>query len=352
MGSAWRVLGSGTHTDPPYIKQSSSSNMYSILTKFGSCKWPFLAIILCSFVTLISFSLKSHGMLKISIGQQISSDQSWLEEQESRQEHLRRVCDKYGHTASRVIVTDSFYFGEKENLLCCLNYKVGTTTWRLSTFGKIANSSDFRDIHHRLSLTEDRTEAVFSKIMPLSSLKVPSSSLDQKWNPIIAFSVVRHPFERLVSAFNGVRNGEYGRMIHKMESKYGNLTFKGWVNQDVFSAAEKCAGVQKACGDQHWRPYVASCSYCDVPYTVISKMETFDQDREQILRRAGVDLPDEKTEHMNKVETYTNVNPDKLSTTDWIKKYFAELDEEDKVRLREIYKLDLELFNYDPFLYG
>ena len=51
-------------------------------------------------------------------------DQPWLEEQERRQETMKRVCDKYGKKASRGIYGSHYYNGEKENLLWCVNYKV------------------------------------------------------------------------------------------------------------------------------------------------------------------------------------------------------------------------------------
>ena len=33
----------------------------------------------------------------------------------------------------------------------------------------------------------------------------------------------------------------------------------------------------------HWRPYNARCSYCDIPYNVIGRLETFDEDLRYLL---------------------------------------------------------------------
>ena len=67
---------------------------------------------------------KVHGGIQEpSLGPETSTDQSWLDEQEKRQEALRTACNKYGKTASRVVKTKNFYFWKKDNLLYCKNNK-------------------------------------------------------------------------------------------------------------------------------------------------------------------------------------------------------------------------------------
>ena len=40
--------------------------------------------------------------------------------------------------------------------------------------------------------------------------------------------------------------------------------------------------------DVHWRPYNARCSYCDIPYNVIGRVETFEDDIKYILLKQNL----------------------------------------------------------------
>ena len=40
--------------------------------------------------------------------------------------------------------------------------------------------------------------------------------------------------------------------------------------------------------DVHWRPYNARCMYCDIPYNVIGRVESFDEDVKYILLRQNL----------------------------------------------------------------
>ena len=40
--------------------------------------------------------------------------------------------------------------------------------------------------------------------------------------------------------------------------------------------------------DVHWRPYNARCSYCDIPYNVIGRIETFEEDIKYILLKQNL----------------------------------------------------------------
>ena len=38
----------------------------------------------------------------------------------------------------------------------------------------------------------------------------------------------------------------------------------------------------------HWRPYNARCSYCDIPYNVIGRLETFEEDLRYLLLKQNL----------------------------------------------------------------
>ena len=94
--------------------------------------------------------------------------------------------------------------------------------------------------------------------------------------------------------------------------------------------------------NDHWRPVSAHGFFCSINYTVISKMETYSEDKARFLKMVGIkeDIREEKL-HVHAGE----------SIQDKTKSYFKEIKEKDCEALKKLYKYDLELFNYDPHAY-
>ena len=101
----------------------------------------------------------------------LSLNLTFEEAQQWRQDLLKSVCAKYDRKLSRPILNERFLISHKNHLLYCCNAKVGTTTWKVSTFFKVAKYQ-----HHNL----------------------PPFAIIDKY---VSFITVRHPFERLVSAY-------------------------------------------------------------------------------------------------------------------------------------------------------
>ena len=106
------------------------------------------------------------------------------------------------------------------------------------------------------------------QLFSLGSEKVLGRVLARK---PVAFTVVRHPYERLVSAFKDKVQG--GRV----EGVEKSISFNDFLRREVLSTAKSCAREDNCRGGMHlhWTPYNDLCSFCNVNYTVISKMETF-----------------------------------------------------------------------------
>ena len=92
----------------------------------------------------------------------------------------------------------------------------------------------------------------------------------------------------------------------------------------------------------HWRPMSAHGFFCSINYTVISKMETYDEDKKRFLEMVGF------TEEIN--EGRFHVHGGK-SIQEKTKAMFRNIKEEDFEELTKLYKYDLELFDYDPHMY-
>ena len=88
------------------------------------------------------------------------------------------------------------------------------------------------------------------------------------------------------------------------------------------------------------------CAYCDVPYDIIGKMETFDDDVRYVLSMAGLDQElnlapppptrDEERVRLNKAS----------GDEDRARRYFAQLDKDRKEKIFQLYKYDFEMFGY------
>ena len=127
--------------------------------------------------------------------------------------------------------------------------------------------------------------------------------LDFKFYNFFRFMVVRHPFERLLSAYRDkledlsrdlqARDGYYYTMYGKhIVAEYrdkadSNLTgiieptWKEFITYILNTPATKY--------DEHWMPIWMLCSPCIIRYDAVSKMETFSEDTQFILQQAGLE---------------------------------------------------------------
>ena len=223
------------------------------------------------------------------------------EAQRRRQDLLKSVCAKYGRKVSRPILSERFLISHKNHLLYCCNAKVGTTTWKVSTFFKVAKYQNH--------------------VLP------PFAIMDK----YTSFLTVRHPFERLVSAYEHKVLRNHAKYLH-------NSTFIEFLNNFVIKEAKECPGNHQ-CMNIHWMPYISSCGYCNFPYTYIQKMETFDRDAEKILQKVNLGYLWQK--HHQNNDRKTNITAEALT-----KSYFDNLSNDIKETLFNIYRYDFESFDY------
>ena len=95
-----------------------------------------------------------------------------------------------------------------------------------------------------------------------------------KDNNYLTFSFVRHPFDRLVSAYREkVEKKDKGLYVkHRLQKKYGSSDFNTFL-QHVINGYKNHDQI-----DRHWRLFESRCAYCDLRYDVIGRAETFNED--------------------------------------------------------------------------
>ena len=158
-----------------------------------------------------------------------------------------------------------------------------------------------------------------------------------KENDYLTFSFVRHPFDRIVSAYLD-KIGKYLKRV--LNKKYGNYEFATFLNH-VISGHH----------DKHWTKYYSRCSYCDLSYSVIGRAETFSEDTKYIFLKSNLtsDIPLELAgfkSHLTKKDRKLMHEPNggpEARTLD----YFKNVNQSVIQKLYEVYKIDFELFNYN-----
>ena len=83
-------------------------------------------------------------------------------------------------------------------------------------------------------------------------------------------------------------------------------------------------------------------------FSAICKIETFAADKAGLHGLVGLAYKQEGQVHYNNGANLLNSTN---STEDWTRHMFQDISEHTKKILREIYKYDLEMFDYDPWLY-
>ena len=91
-----------------------------------------------------------------------------------------------------------------------------------------------------------------------------------------------------------------------------------------------------------FRPYYSNCFYCHLKYDVIGRLEDFTEDVMYIALRQNLTslLPD--------LIKNNRKSKGKSSSDDKVKYYISQLSNHQRKKLLELYKLDFDLFGYDP----
>lgn len=163
------------------------------------------------------------------------------------------------------------------------------------------------------------------------------------------FTFVRHPFERLISAYNNklVEDNSfyrlnYGRKIirrYRMNPSERSLELGDDVRFDEFVQYVIDEWKTGQLMDVHWRPMADLCTPCYVHYDVIGKFETLKQDADFVLNSIN----------QTRVHEFPRFHPaiSKSST----KLYADQLTEEQLNSIFfHVYKYDFELFDYSTDL--
>lgn len=234
-----------------------------------------------------------------------------------------------------------FLVNREYHLIWCNVFKAASTSW-MYNFNLLAGySPQFLKA---------------SKAVPVSLArqKYPRHTADELnkfLNDSISFLIVRHPFERLLSAY---RDKLEHSLPHTFHSNLGSHIVWNYRSRDrktngrhgprypLFEEFVRWLLCQWRAGnelDMHWTPIVIFCTPCQVRFDVIAKFETLHEDQDYLIKQAHVG-------HIIKPEWK---NPTRgVQTKDVIKNYFAQLSKSQIKDLYEMFRYDFVLFDYSP----
>ena len=175
------------------------------------------------------------------------------------------------------------------------------------------------------------------------------------------FLVVRHPLERLLSAFrdkieaHGSRPGSpYWRKAVRMV----RLHRRRDVTAGPVTAAELSGPLpppqspqltfpeflrsvaRQDVGDEHWKPYFAQCTPCNVDYDLIGKFETLEEDNAFIADQLSIN---DHSEHL--LPQLGNRNR-RGPTGDKARQYFSQVTHSEIMQVYKTFRMDFVMFNY------
>lgn len=322
---------------------------------------------------------KVLGKGKGRIKAKSSNDSVLLAEFGTRRKRVKDTCEKYGAYTTREKVlaklkltaqsdldpgveTDEqlwglikktshhqFFVQREHGLMWCKVPKAASTSW-LHAFLKLANVPEHL-------VPEDNgmgLHAFLRDKYPLLSKNLNKQFMSKS----VKFMVVRHPFERIISAYTdklhsytrdlkyrgGYYYAMYGADIVKMfRPKYQERFPKNPLfmrkEPSFVEFVEYLVGTPVSKYDEHWRPMFLLCPPCHFKFDVIVKMETFDRDTEFILSQRNL----ENEVSLRKKHSSTQSQ----DSQDEARKLFSQLSKHMVRALYDKYRLDFQMFDYD-----
>lgn len=203
---------------------------------------------------------------------------------------------------------------------------------------------------------------LFAPKLPLFHfLPFQREELRRKIQTYTKFLVVRHPLERLLSAFRNKLEGN-GRPARVFKRVYGAKIIREYRRgpessrenttsvEDLEKESAKTTGEDVrfsefvsflldkedlAIVNEHWRPYESLCHPCALSYDVIAKYESLEEDSEGFLRLIGA------PEGLH-FPQYAPTNTSAL-----LHSYLASVKPDRLAQLMMAYQRDFQLFQYD-----
>ena len=302
-------------------------------------------LVLQSLVQLLTTSWQLSVFNSLIIILSTNSDRPWkpgpavfLPTQNARHHRLQQVCGNTSVWRSKPDRRTLPYLlvDRRHHVVYCYIPKVACSSWKALLVRLAGSNRTNPPVHQDFFLQS-------LGIRPMS--QIPTQNRRDMLQDYSTFMFVRHPFDRLVSAYVNkfkTRN-MFTVYFHK---RYGCKIIKLFRGNHTSGDLQKCNDVtfqefvkylihlhrNGGSFEPHWRPFHELCDPFNVPYDFIGKMETMSMDKTFVL---------------HKFFNTTESSLPKRNPKGDDKHYLDEISSEDKDMLYEVYKRDFLLFGYD-----
>jgi len=280
---------------------------------------------------------------------------------------INKACSKYRWNTDDTVLKNGgkrcheygCLYIEKDNIFNCMHAKVGTSSL-IEEYTKFPHVRDANivplTLRHVRAYVENNYHVANTSKAYIKHIAENS----------LSFSFVRHPFERLVSCYRDKAlhdTSVTGKFQRLATGDDGTVSFTNFARGVLEQHHNKCRYWWDCKLNPHYLPYSSRCDYCNIPYSIIGKMETWDDDIRHVMQQAGVNvketgvnvkqLEDKKplTDEQEKEHDEWNHNIATGSTREKTASYFNQLPSLVAEQLYNAYKMDFELFGYDPYVY-
>eukprot|EP00090_Calanus_glacialis_P004508 TRINITY_DN13371_c0_g1_i3.p1 TRINITY_DN13371_c0_g1~~TRINITY_DN13371_c0_g1_i3.p1 ORF type:complete len:415 (+),score=60.42 TRINITY_DN13371_c0_g1_i3:269-1513(+) len=243
-------------------------------------------------------------------------------------------------------------------LAYCPIAKVASTTWFLN-FQAIMNINikGFESMQEsRTIVLEDDSFVKKGKRGKISKINfrgiVRNITAPDNWNfkeltkvleVMTPFMIVRHPFSRLVSAYEDkMLNPNFlsKRKLTTVEEFNSQPSFHEFVSWLLDTRSNKSGTQESWKNDKAFSPFFSACPVCQVDYSVI-KLDGEGNEIDSWIGYLGLNLTSTEAHTEGGAQSSTNRALD----------YFSQLTKEQVEELYNVYKLDFILFSYKPDIF-
>ena len=350
-------------------------------------------LVFCYYVGHDSISSMDDSS-KSSVKHEELTEEAFIQILQQRNENIKSICEIYSEQNFQKLrlYSNSVILMEQEKIAMCPVYKCATSSWFRNLIElSIANEEQKTKTKVEIKKNEHGTIKRVSKPSSSSGWMRYVKSLDNFAN-VTGFIVVRHPFERLVSAYRDKVEYPTKRPFKKFASKtvkryrdkaiqnFGNARFE--TIQNFGSTLPKKLNNEKPSniGDDdpspsfwefvqvlindysikdsikdnflymHIRPIYDHCCMCHEDqlsvFRYILRFEELEKEEPAFIRYMRWE------NKINISQPKLNVQrPDGLTSEEITKLYFTQLSKDEVLSLYNFYKLDFLLFNY-TFKFG
>ncbi|KAK2150281.1 hypothetical protein LSH36_414g03008 [Paralvinella palmiformis] len=276
---------------------------------------------------------------------------------DGRLDRIRRACATYrrnptlrrrlelddGQPLKSLLAASFLIADDRHRVIYCSIPKVGCSTFKLLMARSLNGSGASVGAVHIRPLLASIGLYYLNTLSP--------DGIRQRLEGYFKFLVVRHPFDRLISAYadkmaNPERNMmNVSRIRRRAEARFRNRMRRDSNGQPLLSLSQflELVGSDRKFLDKHWMSYMLLCQPCRVRYDHVIRLETLGNDIGPILDRLNYATVDAESKNRIPRENSARMTDNKL---DEVFHRLGKINPDIVKNLLNVYRYDLDTFGY------